>query len=58
MAIACHKVGKEPKQSLEDNKPRQSGEQVDVVARIVAKSGTDEGGGLPLAERNLHLISG
>ena len=49
-------MGKEPKQSLEDNKPRQSGEQVDVVARIVAKSGADAGGGLPLVEKNLHLI--
>lgn len=45
-------MGKEPKQSLEDNKPRQSGEQVDVVARIIGKSGNDEAGGLPLVEKS------
>lgn len=38
------KEGKEPEESLEDDKPRQSGEQVDMVARIVVKSGTKEGG--------------
>lgn len=51
-------MGKEPKQRLEDNKLRQSGGQVDVVARIVAKSGTDEGGGVAASRKNLHLISG